>query len=51
MVAPSYFRIEVYLPGRASCRCQRVQRPAPDRQGNHRPMEEAVIALGVAWVS
>jgi hypothetical protein len=30
---------------------ERVQRPAPDRQGNHRPMEEAVIALTGAWVT
>jgi len=30
---------------------RRVQRPAPDRQCNHRPMEEAVIALAGAWMS
>jgi len=29
----------------------RVERPAPDRQGNHRPMEEAVIALAGAWLT
>jgi hypothetical protein len=30
---------------------KRAQRPAPDRQVNHRPMEEAVIDLAGAWVT
>jgi hypothetical protein len=30
---------------------KRVQGPAPYFQGNHRPMEEAVIALTGAWVT
>lgn len=30
---------------------RRVQRPAPDRQADYRPMEEAVIGLAGAWVS
>jgi hypothetical protein len=30
---------------------ERVQRPAPDGQGNYRPMEKVVIALTGAWVT